>query len=337
MSIYDVINDKVIDYGEVIVCLFEHCNIRCSFCPQDHESLVGTTREEILAKIPRIVEWINNNTRSKYFKLHIMGGELFDDVWIESGLIDVYQELIDQIRDRVVPEKDLVFNFITNLVFDHTEPVKQFLDKNNLKVSISYDSSGRFNKSQLLTFKRNVETFKPYIEMVSLVLTKQNIKSVLAGDGYFDYLYNTFPCDWDSFLPSVKASKAMMPKESELLAFYKHLVDNYPRCFNVEHFVSDSTSNKMACTRGNNFTVLHDDSEPKGCSGSILLKEGKTNNLSSGEVVINFFKQYNCFECEYFSRCPFTCFVKNDYKHIERDVKECVFKLTFDHVKCKTK
>lgn len=333
MSIYEVIDSKVIDYGEVIVCLFEHCNLQCSFCPQDHDSMIGVSKEKILGKIPTIVKWINDNKRSTQFKLHLMGGELFQDVWINQKFLDVYQELIDTVRKEVDPNKDLYFNFVTNLVFDKTDDVMSFLNRNNLKVSISYDSKGRFNKSQLQTFKRNVEMFKDKIEMVSLVLTLQNMNAVIAGDEYFDYLYNNFPCDWDSFLPSVQSSETMMPKESDLLKFYKHLVDNYPKCMNMEHFTTDEYQKKMTCTRGNNFTIMHDDSIPKGCSGTILLKDKTTKNLASDQIVVQFFKTYNCFECEYFKKCPFTCFIKNDYNKLQRDVGECVFKLTFDHVK----
>jgi len=332
MSIYEVIDSKVIDHGEIIVCLFEHCNMQCSFCPQDHDSLIGASRENILSKVPTIVKWINENQRSKQFKLHIMGGELFQDIWIEKGFLEVYQELIDQIKSQVDSQKELLFNFVTNLVFDKTENVLNFLNRNNLKVSISYDSKGRFNKNHLETFKRNVELFKNKIEMVSLVLTVQNMQAIIAGDDYFDYLYNNFVCDWDSFIPSVKSSEIMMPKESDLLKFYKHLVDHYPNCMNIEHFTKPEYQRKMTCTRGNNFTILHDNSVPKGCSGSILLKEKNTKNLASDQIVVNFFKTYNCFECEYFKKCPFTCFIKNDYNKLNRDVGECVFKLTFDYV-----
>lgn len=335
MSIYEVIDSKVIDHGEIVICLFEHCNMQCSFCPQDHNSLIGASREKILGKVPKIVEWIKDNKRSKQFKLHLMGGELFQDIWIEQDFIQTYQELIDQIKSQVDDDKQLIFNFVTNLVFDRTQDVLDFLIKNELKISISYDSKGRFNKSQLETFKRNVEIFKDRIEMVSLVSTLQNMESIIAGDDYFDYLYNNFPCDWDSFLPSVKSSETMMPKESDLLKFYKHLVDHYPNCSNIEHFTKPEYQKKMTCTRGNNFTIMHDDSIPQGCSGTILLKDKTTKDLASEQIVVNFFKTYNCFECEYFKNCPFTCFIKNDYNKLKRDVGECVFKLTFDHVKQK--
>jgi len=332
MSIYEVIDSKVVDHGEVIVCLFEHCNLQCSFCPQDHNSLIGVSREKILGKIPSIVKWINENTRSKCFKIHIMGGELFQDCWINDGFIEIYQELLYSIRAQVSEDKDLIFNFVTNLVFENTDKVLDFLKKNNLKISVSYDSKGRFNKSQLETFKRNIEIFRDNIEMISLVMTLQNMEAVIAGDKYFDYLYNNFPCDWDSFLPAVQASEIMMPKESDLLKFYKHLVDRYPDCTNISYFTTTEHSKKMTCTRGSNFTIMHDDTIPQGCSGSILMKGNTTKNTASDQIVINFFKTYNCFECEYFKKCPFTCFIKNDYNKLKKDVGECVFKLTFDHV-----
>jgi hypothetical protein len=337
MSIYDVIESKVIDYSEIVVVLFEDCNLVCSFCPQNHSSQVGVSKHEILSKIPAIVNWINTNTRSKNFKLHIMGGEVFQDKLVDKGFLDVYQEFMDTLRTEVTLDKDLVFNYITNLVFDNPDPIIKFLKKNNLTISTSYDSKGRFNSVQLDTFKKNVEVFKDLISMVSVVTTRQNILAVIKGDSYFDYLYENFNCDWDSFIPAVDEAKDMMPKESELLALYKLLVDKYPECYNIQYFTSDKAENKMSCTRGNSFTVLHDGTIPTGCSGELFLKGNKTEDLKSGEIVINFLNTYNCFTCEYYKKCPFTCFIKNDYKHIERDVEDCVFKLTFKYVDEKNK
>ena len=126
-----------------------------------------------------------------------------------------------------------------------------------------------------------------------------------------------------------------MPKESDLLKFYKHLVDNYPSCLNISYFTEDSRENKMSCTRGNSYTVMYDGTNPVGCSGSVLLRDSSTKNLGSTIIIQKFFDQYNCFECEYFKKCPFTCFIKNDYNKIVRDVGECVFKETFKYVEIK--
>lgn len=338
MDIYKVIDSKVIDYAEIVVNLFDHCNMRCVFCPQKHDSMEGASRNEIMSKAPGIINWINNNTRSKFFKIHLMGGELFQDWCVDQGFLEHYEEFIAEIRKNISPDKELVANFVTNLVFDRVDQIKNFLDRNSWKFSISYDPAGRFNKVQLEKFKENVELFKPYIQMISCQMTRQNIHAMLDGDEYFDYLYEDFVCDWDSFIPSVSQSRELMPKESEIFAFYKLLVDRYPNCLNVQHFVNKESRNKMTCTRGNAYTVMYDGTNPVGCSGSLLLRDqGVTELHQTGNLLENFFNKYNCFSCEFFQRCPFTCFIKQDYKFIDHDLDDCVFRKTFQHVQEKEK
>ena len=331
--INELIKTKIIDYAEIIVILFEHCNLRCTFCSQNHETLENTEKEKILSKVQYISDWINNNNKTKCFKLHIMGGEVFQDALTTKGYLEIYQEFIDQINDKVVDKnKQIVYNFITNLVFENTQPLLDFLDKNNLKISISYDSTGRFSPKDFTTFKRNVEIFKHKIEMVSCVMSAPSMKKVISGDDYFDYLYQNFTINWDSLWPvsGDKIDRYLMPKESELFEFYKTLVDRYPECSNIEHFVDKKKqAMKMTCTRGNNTTILQDNTVPRGCSATAYVKDSKTKDLGTDEVVIKFFNKHNCFQCEYFQRCPFTCFVKADYKNLVEDLNECVFKKTF--------
>lgn len=335
MTIYNVINQKIVDHSEVIVLFFDYCNLQCVFCPQDHNLREGVSREEILSKVPLVADYINRNNKTKYFKVHIMGGEVFQDDLIKQGFLEIYQEFIDELRFSVSLDKTLYFNFVTNLVFTRLDEVKQFLDDNQLKVSISYDSAGRFNPDQKKIFIANIVDMEEYIDMCSLVMTKQNIKAVMQGDPVFDSIYSKFTCDWDSFLPSTENAKYMMPSESELLNFYKFLVDVYPDCLNIEHFVSDKLEHKMTCTRGNTFTVLYDNTIPAGCSGAAWLVDGVTEDPSTGQILENFFEKYDCFNCEFFKRCPFTCFIKNDYSMIERDVDGCIFKETFKYAKQK--
>lgn len=327
MDIYDIIGAKVVRYGEIVVCLFEHCNLKCVFCPQDHNSVLGASHDEIMDKVEPIVNWINNNSRKQSYKIHIMGGELFQDQWIEQGFIDTYEDFIKAIDEQT--EADIHFNFITNLCFDDVTEVMYFLARNDLKFSISYDPAGRFSKSDLAKFTRNIRYFQDYIQMVSLVATKQNIDKIIEGDQIFEDLYHNYICDFDHFLPSVSTSRILMPSEKDLFEFYKVLVNKYPRCLNVDHFVNDKPANKMICTRGNSFTIMPDGAKPEGCSGSVFLKEAQTKELGGPAIVENFLDKYNCFECEFFQRCPLSCFIKEDYKHIEQDMSECVFKATF--------
>lgn len=329
---YSVIKNKIIDHSEIVVNFFDHCNMRCSFCTQDHDSREGASKQEILAKVPLISDYINNNTSTVDFLLHLMGGELFQDEYIDAGFLDFYSEFIEQMQRNVRPGAVLHFNFITNLVFTRTEEVKDFFDRHKLKFAISYDPVGRFTRQEFEIFKTNVEIFKEYITLVSCQMTKQSMRKIIQGDDYFTYLYNLYECHWDHLLVGDEKLEKMMPKNSEVYAFYTHLVDNYPKCVNIRQFVTtEAKISKMGCTRGNSFTIFSDNSIPVGCSGSVVLKNNKTENNWSSKIVDNFIQENECLSCEYYSRCNLTCFVHNDYKNIVKDIDGCVYKKVFQY------
>ena len=334
---YNLINKKIVNHSELVVLFFEDCNLNCIFCPQNHTSEVGADRDSILAKVPGIVNYINNNP-SLDFYLHIMGGELFQDKFIEKDFLIYYGEFIDLIKNQVQSNKKLHFCFITNLVYNNIDAVINFCEKYNLKMSVSYDMNGRFNMNQLNLFKENIEKISEHIRLISLVITKQNIISLIKGDEYFDYLYSKYLCSWDKMLPSVGFNDHLMPKESELLEFYKILADKYPLCTNMESFLSDS-ENAMTCTRGNSYTVMADGSKAKGCSGTVLLNDTNTpkKHLESTIIMQKYISQKNCFSCEYYSKCSFSCFINNEYKNMVRDIDGCVFKEVFKYVESKKK
>jgi len=335
---YDVIKDKIPGYAEVVVNLFDHCNMRCVFCPQDHTDRTGASRNEIMSKVPLIAGYINSNP-SEAFHLHMMGGELFQDEFVDQGFLDYYKEFMDTLRAEC-PGKDLHFNYVTNLVFDRTDEVQKFVANNGLQLAVSYDPAGRFTASQFVTFKRNVEIFKNYTRVIGLTMTKPSMIKMHAGDEYFDYLYANFLCDWDHLLPSGVERDVMMPSESDLLAFYKLLIDKYPKCLNVSQFVADPTEldgscSTMPCTRGNNLTIFSDNSIPHGCSGTIILRNNTTEVVGSTDIISTFLDRNDCLHCEYYKRCSFTCFVHNDYKDFVRDVQGCVFKESFKYAEQK--
>ena len=82
MSIQDIIKSKVPDYAEIEVFFFEQCNLRCIHCFQDHESTVGMSKENILAKTDIIEDFFKRTTKTEVV-LNIMGGELFQDNLLE--------------------------------------------------------------------------------------------------------------------------------------------------------------------------------------------------------------------------------------------------------------
>lgn len=330
---YDLIRAKIPKYAEIVVNFFDHCNMRCVFCPQDHEDRIGASREEILSKVAPIAKFIELNS-SETFHLHLMGGELFQDEFIEQDFLSHYSEFMSRLNEQSETSKHLEFNFITNLVFDNIDKVVDFCEQHNLTMAVSYDPIGRFTADQFKLFKRNIEIIAPYIRVISLTMTKQSMEKIIEGDEYFDYLYSRFPCDWDHLLPGDEKLKVMMPAESDLLTFYKLLTDKYPNCINMKNFtdMSSTSITTMPCSRGNSFTVFADNSVPKGCSGSVILKNASTNNLGGTNIIHNFMDKRNCFECEYYNRCTFSCFIHNDYKDLIRDIDGCVFYEVFKYV-----
>ncbi|MFN3697126.1 MAG: hypothetical protein ACK4VO_06775 [Pseudobdellovibrio sp.] len=334
-SVLKIINSKLIPFAEVVVCLFENCNLSCVFCPQNHKSTIGMSKNEILSKIP-IIENFINQIHSSDIHLHIMGGELFQDHLIEEGFLDYYSMFIDILQSKFrESNKKLIFNFISNLTFKKSSDVLHFLKKHDLQISLSYDPSGRFNKNSLELFKKNLILFSENIRMVSCVLTSPNINKVISGDTLFDEIYKKFPIDWDSLIPSLENSQSLMPKESELLKFYKFLVDYYPECINLENFFDDKNEQSMRCTRGRSLTIMPNNQIPTGCSGAIFLRDSKSNDPSSNIIIENFLTKYNCLSCEFYSRCPFTCFIKQDYQNLIHDVDGCVYQETFKYIKTK--
>lgn len=328
-NFYSLIKNKTPEYAEIIVNLFDHCNMRCVFCPQDHDDITGASKKEIMSKIGIVLDYMQKNP-SNEFHVHMMGGELFQDHFINNNFLDYYSEFMKTLEELKPQNKTIVYNYITNLIFAEVEKVLNFVMKHNLKIAISYDPIGRFNKEQFLTFKKNVELFKSHIRMVSCTMTKQSMKKVIQGDDYFDYLYSNFDCDWDYLLPGEEKLKVMMPSESELFEFYKHLIDYYPQCINISAFTEKTYNrNRTPCTRGNNITIFSDNSIPQGCSGSVIMKNSKTEDLGTSEIVEKFLKKYDCFQCEYYNRCSFTCFVSNDYKDMIHDMSDCVYRETF--------
>jgi sulfatase maturation enzyme AslB (radical SAM superfamily) len=329
-----IISSKLVEHSEVVVCFFENCNLSCVFCPQNHDATVGMSKTEILSKVPLIIDFIAASP-SKEFHLHLMGGELFQDHLIKNGFLLFYSEFMQEILKKTPEGKKVFFNFISNLILNDIEPLVQFCSTHNLKLSLSYDPAGRFNAANLELFKKNVERIAPYIRMVSCVITKASIQKVMKGDPYFEYLYNNFPIDWDPLLPSLDNSPLLMPRESELLQFNQFLIDRFPDCINLENFISTRPQSKMRCTRGKSLTIFANNYVPAGCSGEFYLKESKTEDLSSHEIIKNFVDKYGCLTCEFFSQCPFTCFIKQDYKRLIEDFDGCVYKETFKYARAK--
>lgn len=328
-----VIESKIPDSGELEIFFFEECNLRCIHCFQDHESKIGQSKEQILSKLDVIRDFFNTNTKYHYI-LNIMGGELFQDHLFDEYL-PIYDEFIDGVNELCNElDKSVTFNFVSNLVFDNTSIMLEWLQKHNLKLSVSYDITGRFNPAQFKIFKENIEIFKDHISLICLVATKQNMYRLQNnGDEYFDYLYSLFPCYWDQLTPGPTVPNTLVPSERDLYNFNIFLLDHYPECTNLSAFTNNASLNKMSCPSVNKL-LLEADNRTSSCR---IRQHKDTEDFitiisdTNDAIIEKFLNDHDCFSCEYYNRCPFSCFVRNDWKRLERDFDGCVYKETFKY------
>ena len=335
--IENILASKVPDYAEIEIFFFEHCNLKCVHCFQDHDATVGMDRQSILSKVS-LIESFFKKTPKKDVTLNIMGGELFQDHLLDEFL-PIYSEFINEVKLLSVKyNKISKFNFVTNLLATKHDTFIKWLVEHRLKLSVSYDLSGRFNINQLLQFKHNIEIYKEYVGIICLVSTRHNIKLLVEGkDKYFDYLYNNFDCYWDQLTPGPTVPTELVPSERQYLEFLKYLVDHYPKCTNLDAFVNGKSENKMSCPSINKLLI-----ETNNATSSCRIKQHKSSNdfisfvKDTNDVIIEkWIEDKGCLTCEYFRRCPFSCFVRNDWKRLERDFDGCIYKETFRYIDSK--
>lgn len=321
--------DKRSILGEIIVTLFEHCNMSCKFCSQDHNSTVGMDSiRDKLSNVKRAVE--NMSKTRKQFSVHFMGGEVFSD-FVSDSCFDDYRYLADELESWSKENNyDVEICFTTNFVYENTSRLQKLLDDcPQIKLLTSYDPSGRFGLGQLNLFKKNVVQFETYIKSANVIMTKPNIDKFLKGDTpFFDYLYERYDIYFDYYTPEKNREK-MTPNDVQLRDFMIFMFDNYPNCLPFKDYPS-KIKKRMTCQ--DTFTIL-----PSGDAGSctILLSQDLDNyRPTKEEMEQKWFEDYNCLECPHFQRCSMGCFLSNHLKSF-RTQDPCWLAEVYDHVDAK--
>lgn len=347
----DLIFEKRNKSCEIVVILFEYCNFACTFCPQDHSSTVGMSYDEIVDKADPIIKYINQNKFANEFVIRFIGGEPFnDDIIMNSDLIEAYTEVMRKIRTEAeLDGRVLDFIWISNFSMKECRSqVLRFMEqhKEDTQFVVSYDLKGRFNPANKELFKENIEIFREYVRNVNTVMTRQNIEAVLAGDEYHDYLYENFDYSWDMYIKGDNLNNYAVPKESQVLEFYKLLADKYQRVEFIVPFLKEpdkGTTNHALCSRGNGYAIDADGTIiSEGCVGTHYLKKNnipivtmsnRTNFLDS--TIEDFLEKYDCHACPFYQRCPMMCFAGVKTGNMINDMDTCINKLLFQYVDSK--
>ena len=314
-----IIDKKASTLGEIIVTLFEHCNLACSFCSQNHNSFEGV---ESIPEKYFAIKSVYENLRSQnkeQFSFHFMGGEILSDS-VSNQILSKIESLILRCQKSFENSEFLI---TSNMIWSDKDRVKQMLDRLEIKLAVSYDPAGRFNTTQLEQFMSNVEYFKDYITTVNIILTAPNIYKFLGNDiTGFDYLYNNFNIYFDYYTPEKNAS-INCPTDVELLDIFKYLSSNYPKVAPINKYLSGDTRKNLTCQRTK---VIAANGEIGHCN---LLVGGNYRALahdSRDKMEAKWIEGFNCLMCDYFDRCGLGCFQENHILPEKSTMEHCWIK-----------
>lgn len=336
-----LIESKTNPWKEFQIFLFSGCNNRCNFCFFSKDQLSDYTGiDTIVMQAFQLIDEIRSieasgKTSGKY-QLNIMGGELFSDN-IKDKYLNDYQEYCKIVKSAF-PNLELKFVFISNLIFSDLKRVETLIKNlRSLKIDsylgTSFDFKGRFSKSSLEIFDKNILSIDRSISnSISIVLTTHNIKALLKDDNmHFKKYYNLgFDLFFDYYSPdSDSKSKALTPSDFQIYQALTFLRDNYPKSYPVKDLLQNDF-NFMTCRKSLTISKKSGCQNCRSltCSNSDFSHSSSYDKKDNLDIESSFLKKYNCSSCEFFKKCGLGCFLQNSYK--VRQVSEiCIYKKFF--------
>ena len=346
-SILDTAKVKSNLHGELILILFEYCNLSCQMCYQDHSAKVGMDKIAEKFDLAASSMLALKKSGKTSTTVNFMGGELLADE-LPDSIFGEYELLINKVREYGKSiDLPTEMHISTNLVWKKTERVNAFLDRVGIQIAVSYDPAGRFNTENFEIFKQNLVKFKPYIKFVGTVMTKPSIDRFMSDNvPFFDYIYNNFDITFDHYTPeggdlfpdpNLKTSNFLMPSDVELREFYKFMLDRWSNCHPFKD-MTIKTSQPLSCM---STITVRQNANIDSCTTYDIATNKPTQqvvaffgNLSKHKD--KWLEDYDCLSCEHIQYCTFGCFMNNHTKKI-RTQEACWLKEVYNYVDEKNK
>lgn len=331
IPVVDVLAQKKGATKEAHLILFEKCNLRCSFCHQDHDSTVGLDAEDIMRKGIKLVE---QSDLEAPIVINITGGELFTDD-IEDWMFGYYLALGQYLLQNF---KHVKIVYGTNLIYENTNRVQRILymlkarctEKQSVCLATSYDPAGRFNPAQRDLFFKNLDQVSHWVETVNVVITRQNIDVFLNDreDAQVNWMVEEFDLYFDHYIPSERYEEHQ-PTESQIRQLYLKLAKKYP----LSHPIAAWKNQRFNDTTCRSTKIINKDGVVTTCwseaGKDAVLDEGK-GLVAKQAAEERFIEHYGCLSCEYYQRCGLRCFLHHSF--VEGSTTECEIKLLFDEI-----
>lgn len=285
---------------DLILELFPHCNMNCSFCMQsklsrykhygDRRYFNRDIKFQLIKKATDVI--VENNIPAKTIEL--WGGEIFYDT--REDYVNLMLDLIKKANIREI-------EVTTNLVYDlKTNPLIQMFNSvlDRFSLCISYDPLGRFNNEEFKLFDNNVKILldtyfddskKIEFEAVlqeEVLLKKVNLDYLKFLNKYFSLL---FILDYRGYSEETKRN-------------FPEIFYNFMKDFESSTFVSNILSNdsgKICCLNGTRILSYVDNFKLNPQYTSCITHESFVDDYTELRST------YKCECCEYEAVCSEMC------------------------------
>jgi len=312
------------------------------FCCQQHNDSFPS-KERLQGKLNILKDFILMQT-SNVYKVNMMGGEIFSDEFPDD-VFELYKWFLIEL-DKLLESKKVQYGITTNLLFNKTERVLEFIKwigaNYDFSLATSYDPKLRSwsNFQRDFIFKPNVELFKPWLTSVSTVLHKLTINTLLKEeDSYLTYLYNNFNLVFTWYVPKSQISEEnnlkMIPSDNDCKSILFYLKNTYPNSEPIKQYIENENNTISCCSHNRllidayNLTSNCLYLAPKYNQNEFKSKLDKDSISPMFETFIN---KNKCITCPHLKKCGFVCFPLSDFKNREQNTI-CFMKEFFDDLR----
>lgn len=221
------------DILNIDVILFKHCNMNCLHCFQAHPffdinlDYIKQVPENLWTKID--IE-LKKHTTYHGIKLSVRGGEIFQDI-ISNEIFIQYKRIFTYIKTKLkenYPNFYFLSEIISNGMFTKIDRVIDLLTELKTKISLSYDSWGRFHtekQKEIYNTTYSKLLAKNLIELITITLTKHTINTSLLTNDLLKFNKDNVGIDFNYYIPLNDTDKNSAT-DTDLFNFFKYLVDN---------------------------------------------------------------------------------------------------------------
>lgn len=332
---------------ELACSIFDVCNLRCSFCFQEHNSIKSISIKD-MKKIPKVLFDFMDKEIPKYniniINLKFWGGELFFDA-IPDYFFDIYLEIFEKFKEKInikYPYIKIYVTWLTNGVFTKYKRVEYLLEKTNGIIGFSYDPIGRFTNPQLYNiFKKTVNHFielNNFQLMASITLSKSAIDYYINSKQFETFIDSVrMKTDISYYTPGISYSKDT-PDDNDIFNFFKWAIDR--KMVNIRavyDIITMSIGKEIPylhycnCAKAAQYSngvitkncALRTSAVPEEDFYGKYTSEVNEDNCAEYKNSLGIIKR-GCLTCEYYTNCQKFCWLSLIYKGYK--VSECPLK-----------